>query len=147
MAWMTAAIALGAGALCGGWEWTLVCLIVMPAVWRGDSRAIAVLGAVAPGLCWLVLYRFTGDRRLFFPYAMQYAVQAGYVTGRPALRGGGVVLLFVGIRIAQGAAASILLVEILVAAGVLALPRRGGLAGRTTGAVLGSLVAFAGLAI
>jgi hypothetical protein len=142
MAWMVVAITLASTAFLGGWEWTAVSLLALLVVWQTDFRATSVLAAVAPGFCWLALYCWTGDRRLFFPYAMQYAAQSGSV-----------VLLFVLIRLLQSASAGVLLVEILVASGILALTSgmqrkgRSGLVERMLGAALGSVLAFAGLSL
>jgi hypothetical protein len=64
-----------------------------------------------------------------------------------------VVLLFVLIRLLQSASAGVLLVEILVASGILALTSgmqrkgRSGLVERMLGAALGSVLAFAGLSL
>ena len=165
MAWLTAGMALAAAAFYGGWEWVLVCLLVLTVLWRTDFRAASVLASVAPGLCWLALYYWTTDRRLFFPYSMQYAVQmAGLTGGPPATRafgsvigGGSVMLVFVLIRVAQSATAGVLLVELLVASAVLAISAtvqdQSGRAispsdtmARALVAALSSLAAYAGLA-
>lgn len=119
---------MSAAALGGGWPWALIASIVLAMLWRTDFRAPIVLGTVLPGLCWIALYQWTGDRRFFFPYAMQYAAQmAATTTGPPVLReiagSGSIVLVFALIRIAQSAGARVLLVEIVVASAVIALPR------------------------
>lgn len=157
MTWLTAVIALAAVALVGGWPWALVSLMVLAVVWRTDFRAASVLATVVPGLCWLALYQWTGDHRLFFPYAIQYAVQMAYLSGGSAVRrtllgGGSVVLVFVLIRIAQSATAGVLLVEVLVAAAVLALASGvhdssgRDLRARVLSAAVSSVLAYAGLA-
>jgi hypothetical protein len=138
-------------ALLGGWEWTLVCSIVLLAVSRRESTIRAILYTAAVGLFWLAIFRWTGDRRMFFPYSMQYAVQMACLT-RSATAGGCIVLLFLLIRIGQSATLGVLAVEIVVAAAVLAIsfyvhgPKMRGAEWRARVSAVGSVLAFAGLA-
>ena len=162
MANLTGVIALAAAALYGGWEWALVCLIVLVALWRFESGVLPVLATVGVSFFWLALFHWTGDRRLFFPYSMQFAVQmACLLRGRmakPAIVGGGsIVLVFTVIRISQSATAAVLIVELAVAGTALALAfalalhayGRGSREAsvRVIAGALGSGLAFAGLAI
>jgi hypothetical protein len=149
------AVLATAGAI-GGWEWTIICLIVLLALPPRESGVLEVLATTGVGLFWLALFHWTGDRRMFFPYSMQFAVQlACLLRGRvqwAAWKGGGVVIgVFTLIRIAQSASVQVLVVEIIVAAGVLWLamkayePARSGPVIRATVAALGSVLAFVGL--
>jgi hypothetical protein len=158
MANLTGVIALAAAALYGGWEWALVCLIVLVALWRFESGVLPVLATVGVSFFWLALFHWTGDRRLFFPYSMQFAVQmACLLRGRmakPAIVGGGsIVLVFTVIRISQSATAAVLIVELAVAGAALALALQACGRGsreasvRVIAGALGSVLAFAGLAI
>jgi len=154
MAWLVAALCLLTAFFGGGWPWAAIALPVLAVLVRGRPGAWITLATVLPGLCWIALYQWTGDRRFFFPYAMQYAAQMAALTeGSPARRailgGGSVVLAFVAIRVMQAASAPVLLVEIAVAGVVLALSPgvyRRTLMARTLGAVFTSLLAYAGLA-
>ncbi len=85
---------------------------------------------------------------------MQFAVQVSYITGRNwhrLLSGGGIVAVFLTIRLAQLATPGVLLVEFLVAAAILLsawIARRIGVLddrNRVVADALGSLVALAGL--
>ena len=117
-------------AIFGGWEWALACSIVLLVVMRGKPGLSGVLYTVAPGCFWLTLFCVTGDRRMFFPYSMQYAIQMacllhGGVLRKTILGGGGVVSVFALIRAGQEASAKVLVVELVVAAVVLALAMAG----------------------
>lgn len=157
MAVLTGCIAVAASLLFGGWEWATLCSIVLVTLWRVEFGVVPVLAVVALSFVWLALYSWTGDRRLFFPYAMQFAVQMGYLLrGRvnsPAIvGGGGVVAVFTAIRIAQSATAGVLIVELVVAAVILALTLRTygrnsrSASIRVVAGAIGSVLAFGGLA-
>jgi hypothetical protein len=97
----------------GRWEWALIGTIgvVLALGTEMGWKPILAMGAV--GLVWLVLFRITGDRRLFFPYSMQYAVQVACLLKRrvewPTLCGGGAVVgIFILIRIWQEATIPVL---------------------------------------
>ncbi|MCX6611855.1 MAG: hypothetical protein NTW74_13495 [Acidobacteria bacterium] len=71
-------------------------------------------------LLWLGAFVITGDRRLFFPFTMQFAVQALVYWALRSQRLGliaaaGVVGLFSVIRLVQSATLIVLLVELIVA--------------------------------
>ena len=142
----------------GGWEWALLGLVVAAAQWGEQFEAGLVIATFAVNLLWLLLFQWTGDRRLFFCFAMQCAVQMMYLargrTARPGLLGGGGLLaLFLLIRIWQGASASVLAVELVVAVVILTgirWPRVGSPGGwpeRVVAGMLGSTLAFLGLAL
>ncbi len=102
-----------------------------------------------PALCWLLLFHFTGDRRLFFPYAIMFAATLALrTTWAHAI---GLVALFLMIRVLQDAAMNVLLVELVVAIAAL-LPiyfvqKRWQLnwPGRAAVALASSMLAFFGL--
>ena len=137
-------------ALLGGWEWALVCAVVLVAVGR-ERTVPAVLYSAAAGLFWIFVFRWTDDRRMFFPYTMHYAVQMTCLT-RSRMAGASVVLGFMLIRILQGATAEVLAVELVVSAAVLEIslfihgPKMRGPRWRARASAIGSALAFAGLA-
>lgn len=158
MAALTGGMAVAAAAVFGGWEWALLCSIVLLALWRADFQAASVLASVAVSMLWLALYVWTGDRRLFFPYSMQLAVQMscllrGRVERAAAAGGGGIIAVFLAIRIAQSATAGVLFVEFLVAvlAMAISLPvyarSSNSRKSRIFAGALGSALAFAGLGL
>ena len=144
------------------WEWAVPPLLVLPAlgrseVWHHKPHARSLLWAIAPSLLWLGLFLGTGDRRLYFCYTMQYAVQLACmfrVRGAGAAIAGGsaVIAAFTAVRIWQEATLSVLIVECLVAAAVLGLglygygAQTGSPARRGVVGLAASLLAFAGLA-
>ncbi len=103
-------------------------------------------------LLWLLAYFVTDDRRLFFPFTIQFSVQVmGYWTRRSEVSGMvgalGVVGLFSVIRLMQSATLIVLLVELVVAGVAIWVAseyyrRRQGL---VIAAAIGSVLAFAGL--
>lgn len=108
--------------VCGGPPWTLVAMTAFLALAFSGAR-LATLALMAPALLWLVLFRVTGNRELFFPYAMHLAavvacrIHGGRIAG---LAGGiGVVTAFLAIRVAQRATPRVLAVELAVAAVIL----------------------------
>ena len=155
MPWFGIAVLAVAGAV-GGWEWAIICLIVLALLPILEAGILPVFATAGVGLFWLALFCWMGDRRLFFPYSMQYAVQLMcLLRGRvqwPSLTGAGVVVgVFTLIRIAQSASVQVLAVELVIAALVLwcALTvydtgTRGPVM-RVIAAALGSVLAFAGL--
>lgn len=108
---------------CGGPPWTIVAMVAFIAL-AFSGPWVSTLALLAPGLLWLALFQFTGNRELFFPYAMHLAaVVACRVGGGPGRRlaGGGVVIAaFLAIRVAQQATPLVLAVELAVAAAILA---------------------------
>ncbi len=142
----------------GGWTWTLLCLLGVASQIRAQPGSLRLLAAIGPSLLWLALSRWSGNRELFFPFTMYLAAHAALpVAGRTLYRaatgGALIVTVFAFIRILQMATTRILVVELVVAAAILALAiivcRTGpqNTAARTAIAALASLMAYAGLAI
>ena len=141
----------------GGPPWTAVgavAVVVQALVQPQASRLLLVLPAVA----WLGLFRLTGNRELFFPYAMALAAfvslpLAARKTWLGGLGGTLVIGSFVAIRIMQQAGGRVLAVELAVAAVILALVltaanRVGGRWSIEAAVVAAaSLLAYAGLAL
>ncbi len=140
-------------AAAGGLEWALVCSIAVAALWWRGFRFGTLVSVLAVSLLWLALYRFTADRRLFFPYTMQLAVQLGFLLrGRVAhpaiIGGGGLMAVFVLIRVVQAATAAVLFVEVLVCVAILLLSLRTRNADfRTVASAVASLLAYVSLAL
>ena len=147
-----------ARALVAGWPWALTGFAALIAVPRNKLSLGTAGGVAGIGLAWICLFFLTGDRRLFFPYTVQFAVQEicllhGRVS-RSALVGAvSSMSLFTAVRLIQGVTLPVLLVEWVVAAAVLAVItvvwRR---SPQTTSARLGlalagSLLACAGLSL
>jgi len=101
--------------------------------WRRPAGA-------ALALAWPVLALVTGDRRFFFPFAMQVAALAG-----PAWAQAGVVALFVVVRVTQSAPAGVLAVELGVAVAALALAAWVARKNREAAGALAALVGLLGL--
>ena len=143
MAYALRALVLLASYWFGGWSWCLLCAAVVIAQGR-DSAPGAY--AVAPGLIWLGLFAFTGDRRLFFPFAMYQAVvfgqswRGGFAAGSALI-----IALFTMIRIEQEASFRVLAVELLVAIAAALAGAACRRFGPVAAAVAASLVALAGL--
>lgn len=140
----------GAAAFYGGWEWALLSVLVLIAVWRADLPLVAMLATMGVSYFWLGAFHWTGDRRLFFPYAMQFAVQMpelmrGRVRHPIVVGGGGTIAVFLLIRVIQSASASVLVVELVIAASILALAAM--VRTRVLAGVIASTLAFAALAI
>jgi hypothetical protein len=122
--WWFAILPVVAGWWIGGWEWAamgalaLAVPLLSPKPAGGNPLVFA-----AGGMAWLFAFWISGDRRLFFPYSMQYAVQAACLLGAlPARAGAGVALItaFLAIRMLQEASRQVLLFELLVAVAILA---------------------------
>lgn len=140
----------------GGPPWTIVAMAAFVAL-AFSGPWVSTLALVAPSLLWLALFQVTGNRELFFPYAMHLAaVVALRVGGGPARRlaGGGIVIAtFLALRVAQQATPRVLAVELAVAAVILAVtvalqfwaPPHRGLEAATVAAA--GLAAYAGLAL
>ena len=115
---------LAAAQIVGGPPWTLVGGVVFGLLAFAGPSIQSLLLAV-PSLAWLAASVATGDRELFFPYAMQLAAVAlcGLAKRCPAwgLAGGGLVAAaFLAVRVAQQATPRVLAVEGAVAAAILA---------------------------
>lgn len=150
---------LGATAYWGGLEWCALCALMLLVLWfaQGRMTARAVIASIAGSLLWLAVFQWTGDRRIFFPFAMQLAAQASYVLHgrvvRPALvGGGGFAVAFLLIRTLQQATLSVLAFELAMSIVVILFVERiFDLGGRErastciTAAAIGSALAFASL--
>ena len=158
MAILTGLIALVVAAFYGGWEWVLLSFVVLVALWHAEFAVVPILTTIGVSYFCLALFHWTSDRRIFFPYAMQLAVQMPDVmkglVSKPALvGGGGIIAVFMLIRITQSATAGVLLVELFIAITILTLVSKicpqsvRGPGTRVIIGVLGSALAFVGLAI
>ena len=141
----------------GGPPWTLVGVVAF--VFLAFSRPQAgVLALVAPSLAWLALAQVTGNRELFFPYAMHLAAVvvcrlADHGPAWAVLGGSGVVTAFLATRAAQQATPRVLAVECAVAGAILVVativrlraPRRSGVDAAII--VAAGCLAYAGLAL
>jgi len=148
---------LAAAHLLGGPPWVAVGVVAMIGQVAADFRLRPLVG-LAPAVGWMVAHQLTGNRELFFPYAMALAAHlAGQFGGRgrtaAAVAGGLVVAAFMGIRVIQDATARVLAVELAVAVAILAavvaavplMARRSWRAVAVAAAA--SLAAYAGLAL
>lgn len=139
--WSSATIILLIAFWLGGWPWAALWTLAFLSLARqeGAARAVTVAG---PACLWLALFVWTGDRRLFFPFAMHLAQASSPVLLAAA---------FFAIRIQQSATLHVLTVEFLVAAAVLsvgyAIQSRGpqGLPARTLAAAIVAILALIGL--
>lgn len=142
--------AVGVAAYWGGWEWAALCVLMLAVVWRADGEH-RVPAAAGGSLIWLALFCWSGDRRLFFPYAMQFAAQAAYLT-RGRVAPGAIIGAFLLIRVWQAATIGVLAFEFVTAVVIAAFVERiYALSGegkwvRATAAAIGSTLAFASLA-
>ena len=141
----------------GGVAWAQVFLTAIVLQSRPESRHERLL-LMACSLVWLVIFRWILVRQVFFPYTLHLAacvVLSGsdYNKWRGYIQGMIVVAVFIAIRFLQGATNRVLIIELIVAAVILAsaigvyqlTPRNA--AARTIVVVLSSLAAVAGLAI
>lgn len=148
---------LAAAHFLGGPPWVALGVLAFAAQVAADFRLRPLVGLV-PAACWMAAHQLTGNRELFFPYAMALAAHlACQFSGRgrvaAALAGGLLVAAFLAIRVMQAATAKVLAVELAVAAAILAavvavLPAA---VKRPWGAmavtILASLAAYAGLTL
>lgn len=148
---------LGAAHVLGGPAWVVLGVVAVVGQVAANFRLQPLVGLV-PAAAWMAAHQVTGDRRLFFPFALALAAHlAGQFVGRgraAALVAGGIVVAaFLAIRLVQAATIPVLAVESVVAAVILAaavavLPaavrRPWGTAAVTA---LASLLAYAGLAV
>ena len=142
--------------LLGGWPWSLVAVVSLLSILRFLKSAPGLALTSLISLFWLLAFSLTDDRRLFFPFTIQFALQAlVFWSARSRSMGGlaatGVVALFSVIRLIQSATLIVLLVELIVAAVAIwigsAYYRRGevGLRRGMIAAGIGSVLAFCGL--
>jgi len=146
----------------GGPPWAVVGMIafiahILPQMTGGFRGKALIL--VVPSLFWLAFFYATGNRELFFPYSM-YLASGVALRGAErspwlgVLGGGAVVTVFMMIRILQNATSRVLLVEFVIAAGILALAlaarswiRTHSIARDALITVMSSLLAYASLAL
>lgn len=108
----------------GGPPWVALGVLACVAQIAADFRVRSLLGIV-PALGWAVAHHLSGDRELFFPYAMHLAAHVAgqfHARGRlvGAAAGGTIVAGFLAIRAMQRATPRVLAVEAAVAAAILA---------------------------
>lgn len=108
----------------GGPPWTVVAMVAFIAL-SFAGPGLQALALAVPGLGWLAASHATGNRELFFPYAMQLAAVAMCrwgERGAPAslTAGAGVAAVFFAVRFWQQATPRVLAVEFAVAAAILA---------------------------
>lgn len=148
---------LAAAAVFGGPAWTGMTVLACLAEVGAGSQLWGLLTFV-PAFGWLAAAVLTGNRELFFPFAMAVAAfLAGRLRGRSTMAatvgGTGGVVIFLAIRIAQQATVKVLVVEAAVAAVVLGVILVGArLLPNTAGMLAGmmaiaSLLAYLGLAL
>lgn len=147
---------LAAAHLWGGPAWMVPAVIACVAQVAADFRTLS-LTALLPSLGWLAASRLTGNRELYFPFAMYLAGAVAVLPWRGGLRpaagwGGAVVAAFLVVRVLQGATLRVLAVETAAAVVVLGLAlaarRAGGtVTGRAAVAAAASLLAYACLAL
>ena len=127
----------------GGWYWCLLYAVVAVAQWRIPPRMMA---AVLVPLVWVALFAVTGDRRLFFPFALYQAITFGLAwRGGFALGAAFIVALFTLIRIEQEASLRVIAVELIVAVVAVLVGGACRRYGVIAAASAASLVALAGL--
>jgi hypothetical protein len=147
-------IAVAAGCLfLGGWPFALISLVAFCWLSRDGFDTTTVLRTASFGIVWLALFQLTGDRRLFFPFTIQFALHTAFPRP-PKLAGcAGTVAVFLMVRVLQGATFQVLLVETAVAVAVVAVSlaayakTSGGWVSRLAWAGFGSFLASLGLAL
>jgi predicted GNAT family N-acyltransferase len=148
---------LAAAHVLGGPPWVVLGVLACAGQVAADFRLGPLVGFVPAGF-WMAAHQLSGNRELFFPYALTLAAHlAGQFISRgrvaAAVAGGLVVAAFLAIRVGQAATAKVLAVEAAVAVAILAATVAGLPAAveRPWGAVavtaIASLLAYAGLAL
>jgi hypothetical protein len=141
----------------GGPPWVALGVLACIMQVFADFRLAPLLGMV-PAIAWVAASHATGNRELFFPYAMYLAAHvAGQFAGRgwkvTAFAGTVIVSAFLAIRMLQAATPRVLVVELAVAlailSGVVTASRVTATRpwGRVIVAVLASFAAYAGLVL
>ena len=147
----------------GSPPWTVIGVVAILALMPGGVR-IESLALAVPSLFWLGLSHATGNRELFFPYAMYLAscvaLRDSDRAAWPGTLGAGLIVgVFMIIRTLQQATVRILAVEFAVAAAILTLvimarswirrnaARPAQYAWRAAIAAASSLLAYASLAL
>lgn len=131
----------------GGWPWATVAAATAILLRPQLTTPFAYLKAFSISFAWLAAFIYTDDRRLFFPFTIQLAMQSYALHPRPILAATGIVAVFTVIRLAQQATLIVLTVELLVALVALALPAAILKKSHSPifASTLASLLAFAGL--
>lgn len=141
----------------GDVAWAQVFLTAIVLRSRSEFRGERLL-LMGCSLVWLALFRWIFLRQLFFPYTMHLAACAvlfasSTKTWRDYVRGMIVVAVFIAIRFLQDATNRVLIIELIVAAIILAFAvgfyqvTSKNAASRAIVVILSSLAAVAGLAI
>ena len=121
---------LAATHVAGGPPWTVVAALAFAVFGLGSGgepdRRRELLWLILPALGWLAAFRLTGNRELFFPFAMYLAAHAALTGARRGVRGasvggGLVVAAFLVIRVLQAATPRVLAVETAAAGVILAV--------------------------
>lgn len=148
---------LAVAQLVGGPPWTLVGGVGFVLL-AFTAPGVGPLLLALPSLAWLGASAATGNRELFFPYAMHLAavalcMNAGRGVGRGLAAGGIVAAAFLAVRVAQQATPRVLAVECAVAVAILvgvAVARTRRPQGGALDAALviaAAVLAYAGLAV
>jgi hypothetical protein len=134
----------------GLWAWAVPGAAAAATMWKKKSDLEEAAWTAAVAAVWLGASLSTGDRRFYFPFSMQLAVQLACLSRRA---GAAMVGLFAVVRLLQGATGAVLLVELVVSAAAMAAglwayrrgPGTGGM--RVAAGTAGALVALSGLAL
>jgi hypothetical protein len=137
----------------GGWEWAIMLLSSLLLNRQHLKDPLAILNQTVISVFWLLYFVATGDRRLYFPFTIQFAVQLVTIesSNRALFKATVIIGLFTAIRWTQNASLIVLAVELVVAAVAIAVPAYLNRIGNHSTARrlilcgLGSLLAFAGL--
>jgi hypothetical protein len=138
----------------GGWEWAVMLFASLLLNRQHLKNPLAILSHTIISLLWLLYFVATGDRRLYFPFTIQLAVQSITIepSNRSRFAAAAIIGLFSAIRLIQNASLIVLTVELVVSAVAIGIPGYLSAIGirspfrRLILAGLGSLLAFAGLA-
>lgn len=143
LSYFAAALLLVIALWFGGWPWAALWTLAFAVLARQEGPVHA-LAAAGPAFFWLALFHWTGDRRLFFPFAMHLAQASS-----PLL----LAAAFFAIRIQQFATVHVLTVEVLIASAVLSIGYAGrrqappGLITRIIASAVVSILALTGLLV
>ena len=123
------AVFLAMAHVAGGPPWTVVIAIAFAVLGISgrpqDGGGRQALWLILPSLGWLLAFRATGNRELFFPFTMYLAAHAALAVSprgpkAAGLAGGIVVAIFLVIRVLQAATPRVLAVEAVAAGAILA---------------------------
>ena len=98
----TTSILLAIILVVGGRPWAAICLVALVIQVLTEPQADKTTVGLAPCIAWLVLFRITGNRELFFPFSMYLAsyaslLMAGRILMLGVVGGAAVVAAFVGV--------------------------------------------------